>query len=235
MTLASHPERRASISDIAAHVDTLSAFAPAVVQAMQKDESLYAQALREDGLLPGTQIATQTGWKPVETIQPGEMVLTFDNGLQRVERVHQITVPRAQVPAHKAYTMLVPTGALGNRRELRLLPCQEVMVESDLAEMDFGEPFVMIQALLLERYKGIRREPIQGDLQIYMLTFASEQVIHVSGAALVTARAESDFSPFTAADVAGTETYLRLTLDQLRRIAQSLRAEAAMPGRMALG
>ncbi len=227
MTFAPRLDAGMSVSALAAHFGTLSAFAPAVVQAMQKDATLYAQALREDGLLPGTLVATQTGWKPVEAIQPGEMVLTFDNGLQRVAQARQLAIPRERVPAHKAYTMRVPMGALGNRRELDLLPCQEVMVESDLAEADFGEPFVMIQALLLDRYKGIHRAPILGDLTIHMLTFESEQVIHVSGAALVAARAEADFSPFSAALVSGAETYLRLTLDQLRRIASDLTAPVA--------
>lgn len=225
MTNATRFDTGMSVSALAAHVGTLSAFAPAFVQAMMKDESLYSEALREDGLLPGTLVATNGGWKPVEAIVPGEMLLTFDNGLQPVSRIHRIEIPRAMVPAHKAFTMVVPMGALGNRRELRLLPCQEVIVESDLAEEDFGEPFVLIQALLLERYKGIHRAPIQGDLTIYMLTFAAEQVIHIAGAALVTARAETDFSPLTVAEVAGTETYLRLTLDQLRRIAANLRAD----------
>jgi hypothetical protein len=231
MTIATRPEAGMSVSALAAHFGSLSAFAPAVVQAMQKDESLYSQALREDGLLPGTLVATNGGWKPVEAIVPGELVLTFDNGLRPVTRVHRMVIPRDKVPAHKAFTMVVPTGALGNRRELRLLPCQEVIVESDLAEADFGEPFVMIQALLLERYKGIHRAPIEGDLTIYMLTFDAEEVLHISGAALVTARSESDFSPLTVAALAETHTYLRLTLSQLRRIADSLKRETVLAAR----
>lgn len=193
---------------------------------MQKDSTLYCEALREDGLLPGTPVATDGGWKPVETIVPGEMVLTFDNGMRPVTRVHQIVVPRDKVPAQKAFTMVVPAGSLGNRSPLRLLPCQEVIVESDLAETEFGEPFVMIQALLLEHYRGIHRAPIDGDLRIYMLTFDSEEVLHVAGSSLVIARAECDFSPLTSAALIGAQTYLRLTLLQLRKIAQSLRAES---------
>lgn len=229
MSLGQHPQiapaRSSAATGAAARFGSLSAFAPAIAQAMQKDESLYAHALREDGLLPGTLIATDTGWKPVEGVLPGDMVLTFDNGMQRVANVHQIVLPRDSLPAHKAYTMVVPMGALGNRRDMRLLPCQEVIVESDMAEMDFGEPFVLIQALMLEGYGGIHRAPIEGDLRIHMLTFASEQVIHVAGAALVTARADSDFSPLSAAALAGSFSYLRLSLDQLRRIAASLKQD----------
>jgi hypothetical protein len=200
-----------------------SAFTPAIALAMHKTEPLYAEALREDGLLPGSLVATDTGWKPVERIQPGDIVLTFDNGAQRVSHVHQIVLPRDSIPPHKAFTMLVPMGALGNRRELRLLPCQEVIVESDMAEAEFGDPFVMIQALMLEGFFGIHRAPIEDDLRIYMVTFPAEQVIHIAGAALVTARPDSDFSPLSTMTLSETRTYPRLTLEQLRRIAASLK------------
>lgn len=228
MTIALQQDHPTPVSRVASGVGSLSAFAPAIAQAMQKDESLYAHALREDGLLPGTLIGTDSGWKPVEGVLPGDMVLTFDNGMQRVANVHQIVLPQASLPAHKAFTMVVPVGALGNRRELRLLPCQEVIVESDMAEMDFGEPFVMIQALMLEGYAGIHRAPIEGDLRIHMLTFAAEQVIHIAGAALVTARADSDFSPLSAAALAGLTSYPRLSLAQLRRVANSLKLDGGV-------
>ena len=203
-----------------------SASAPGIATAMHKTQSLYAQALREDGLLPGSLLATQAGWKTVETIAPGDMVLTFDNGAQPVVRVHRVTVPKAQIPAHKAFVMVVPMGALGNRRELRLLASQEVLIESDMAEEEFGDPFVMIQALMLEGFFGIHRAPIDEDLTIYMVTFASEQLIHVAGAALVTARPESDFAPLSVHALSEIRTYPRLTLDQLRRIAESLKGTA---------
>lgn len=211
------------------HVGSLSAFAPAIASVMRKESYLYENALREDGLLPGTLIATDAGWVPVEQIKPGDLVLTFDSGMQRVVRNHSISIAQGSVPAHKAFTMIVPAGALGNRREISLLPCQEVIVESDMAELDFGEPFVLIQALMLEGYEGIRRHALAGDLTIHMLTFASEQVIHCAGAALISARAESDFSPIAAA-AQGTEMeYPRLTLTQLRQIALSLKT-GKMPG-----
>jgi hypothetical protein len=204
------------------------AASPGIATAMHKSQSLYAQALREDGLLPGSLLATESGWKTVETIAPGDRVLTFDNGAQPVVRVHKITVPQASIPPHKAYTMVVPMGALGNRRELRLLASQEVLIESDMAEEEFGDPFVMIQALMLEGFFGIHRAPIDQDLTIYMVTFASEQLIHVAGAALVTARPESDFAPLSVHALSEIRTYPRLTLEQLRRIADSLKG-AAIP------
>ncbi|MDD7969764.1 Hint domain-containing protein [Roseinatronobacter alkalisoli] len=210
---------------------SLSAFAPAISVAMHKEAGLYDVALREDGLLPGTLIGTASGWRGVETIQPGDLVLTFDNGMQRIEANHKVTIAQASLPAHKAFMMVIPAGVLGNRKQITLLPCQEVIVESDLAEIDFGEPFVLIQALMLEGYGGIHRAPITGDVTVHMLTFASEQVIHCAGAALVSARAESDFSPLHAAAAVGASSDTpRLNLSQLHRIAENLKQDAACTG-----
>lgn len=191
-------------------------------------DEIYTQALREDGLLAGTLIATDEGWRPVEGIVPGDMVLTFDNGMQPVAGIHRIEIKRDSVPAHKAFTMLVPAGVLGNRKDMILLPSQEVIVESDMAEIDFGEPFVLVQTLMLDGYRGIRKVPLTRDLSIHMLTFENEQIIHASGAALISCRAEADFSPLGAADRSkAVQTYNRLTHAQVKQVSNWLRQEAA--------
>ncbi len=200
--------------------------------ALQKDAALYALALREDGLLPGTLVATGAGWRRVETLRPGDMVLTFDNGMQPVARLHQLSVPRVSLPVHKRYTMVVPPGVLGNRDSLQLLPLQEIIIESDFAEMRYGDPFVLVQALMLDGFDGIHRAPIEGDLQICLPTFDREQLIHSCGTALVTARAESDFSPLGAAAAEGPD-YLRVPADDLPALLRSLQRDSAgtMPAR----
>lgn len=199
----------------------------AISAAMMKDAELYSMALREDGLLPGTLVATGTGWRKVETLQPGEMVLTFDNGMQPIARVHDLTVPQHALPEHKAYTMVVPQGVLGNRRQIDMLPLQEIIIESDFAEEQYGDPFVLIQALMLEGFEGIRRVPIAGDLRVYMPTFEQEQLIHICGMALLTARAESDFSPLEACTQAPEREYTRLPRSDLSALAASLKHQRA--------
>lgn len=202
--------------------------AKALVRAI---DEIYVQALREDGMLAGTLVATDEGWRPVEGIVAGDMVLTFDNGMQPVRAVHRIEIARAAVPAHKAFVMFIPAGALGNRKDMLLLPSQEVIVESDRAEIDFGEPFVLIQSLLLEGYRGIAKTQITRDLTVHMLTFDNEQIVHASGATLIACRAEMDFSPLDAAGrMQGVQTYNRLTSAQVRRVANWLRDEDGLDG-----
>lgn len=191
-------------------------------------DEIYTQALREDGLLSGTLIATDDGWRPVESVTKGDLVLTFDNGMQPVTGVHRLDIKRATVPAHKAFLMLVPAGALGNRKDMLVMPSQEVIVESDRAEADFGEPFVLVQTLLLDGYRDIRKVPMARDLQITMLTFENEQIIHASGAALIVCRAETDFCPLDAAKRAhAVQTYNRLTHSQVKQVSKWLQQEAA--------
>jgi len=199
----------------------------AISTTMQKDAALYAMALREDGLLPGTLVATGTGWRKIETVRPGEMVLTFDSVMQPVAEVHELTIPYHALPPHKAFIMVVPRGVLGNRRQIELLPLQEIIIESDFAEEQYGDPFVLIQALMLDGFDGIHRKPLHGDLSIYMPTFAQEQLIHTCGTALVTARAESDFSPFEASSNLPAREYTRLPLADLSALADSLKEERA--------
>jgi hypothetical protein len=204
-------------------------FAPDQTLARPVDE-IYTQALREDGLLAGTMVATDEGWRPVEGIAPGDMVLTFDNGMQRVAGTHRIEIKRATVPSFKAFTMFIPAEAIGNRKDMLLMPSQEVIVECDRAEIDYGEPFVLIQALLLDGYRGIRKAPIARDLSIHMLTFENEQIIHTSGATLTSCRAAADFSPLEAADRTHVATgYSRLTSAQIKQVAHWLKQEAAEP------
>ncbi|MGC9420245.1 MAG: Hint domain-containing protein, partial [Rhodovulum sp.] len=41
------------------------------------------------GFAAGTEIATTLGWRTVETLQPGDRVLTFDHGSQPVRAVQR--------------------------------------------------------------------------------------------------------------------------------------------------
>ncbi|WP_296641592.1 Hint domain-containing protein [Roseinatronobacter sp.] len=199
----------------------------AISAAMQKDAELYAMALREDGLLRGTLVATGTGWRKIETLQPGDMVLTFDNGMQPVTRIHDLTIPYHDLPTHKAFIMIVPRGVLGNRRQIELLPLQEIIIESDFAEEQYGDPFVLVQALMLEGFDGIHRVPLKNDLRVYLPTFPQEQLVHTCGMALLTARAESDFSPLDASVHMARREYTRLPYADLTALAASLKQERA--------
>ena len=138
------------------------------------------------GLLAGSQIASAMGWRAVEALAPGDLVLTFDNGLQPLIELRRDTfwVADMMLPAAHA-SVLVPAGALGNSKDLELLPDQGVLIESDAACDAHGDPFAVVAAKALVGYRGITRIAPRTQVEVITLVFADEQVIYADGGALV--------------------------------------------------
>ncbi len=139
-----------------------------------------------EGLLAGTALATPDGWRRVEDIGPGDMLLTFDGGPRRVQAVQSALVEagRARWPsAH--WPLTVPPGVLGNRDRFRLLPDQAVLLDCDLAEDMFGDPFVLIPAAALHGWRGIAPEPPEPRELVMTPVMAEDEVIYAAGGALV--------------------------------------------------
>ena len=138
------------------------------------------------GLLAGSTIATSMGWRAVEAMAVGDMVLTFDNGLQPVVEVRRETFWVAEMMDPAAYaSVYVPAGALGNLQDLELLPDQGVLIESDAACDAYGDPFAVVAAKALVGYRGITRTAPRTRVEVITLVFAEEQVIYAGGGTLV--------------------------------------------------
>lgn len=183
--------------------------------------------LREDGLLSGTQISTLEGWRPVETIEPGDVVVTFDNALQKVTQVHRVTIDTERLPQDKRFVLDVPATVLGNRADLTMLPAQEVLLETDLAESLYGDPFTLVPMHMLEGMRGISRRALDLPVPLFMLTFAQEQLVLAEGMTLALCRCERDFSPFDAA--LRTPQYHRLPAAAQAEIAAAWAEETGRP------
>ena len=183
--------------------------------------------LREDGLLSGTQISTLEGWRPVETIAPGDVVVTFDNALQKVTQVHRLTIDAERLPQDKRFVLDVPASVLGNRADLTMLPAQEVLLETALAESLYGDPFTLVPMHMLEGMRGISRRALDLPVALFMLTFAQEQLVLAEGMTLALCRCERDFSPFDAA--VRTAQYHRLPPAAQAEIATAWAEETGRP------
>jgi hypothetical protein len=175
--------------------------------------------LRDTGLLSGAMVANQTGWVAVETIRPGDLVLTFDHGMQRVLEARNIRVRRTTTGGAKAFTMFLPKGAIGNRSDLQVMPMQEVIFESDKAESLYGDPFVLMPALMLEGYNGICKRPIEAEISVSVLVFASEEIVHTNGGMLTLAPCQISSEAMGFARPAPEAIYPRLSISQIRRLA----------------
>ena len=139
-----------------------------------------------EGIVAGTRIATEMGWRPVEGIVAGDMVMTFDHGTRPVVAVKrtQMWLGSHNCPRH-LQPLAVPVGALGNASAMLLLPEQSVLVESDMAEAVFGDPFALIPAAALEGYRGIDRITPHQKVEIVVLEFARDEVIYANGTGMI--------------------------------------------------
>jgi hypothetical protein len=139
-----------------------------------------------NGLVTGTRVGTSIGWRQVEAIAVGDMVLTFDNGLQAVTEVTRSTAwIDAPWTASHMWPVHIPAGALGNRVDMTVLADQGLMIESDAAMDQYGDPFAVVPALALVGVRGITRQAPRQQIEIITLSFENEQVVYAEGNALV--------------------------------------------------
>ena len=151
-------------------------------QAEQNGPSVVAE-----GIFATTLIATPQGWRLASDLRAGAHVLTFDSGSQPVSYVQALDIDD---PPCGFLPVLVPAWAMDNREDLMLLPEQKVLIEADLAEELYGDPFALIPARALEGWRGIGRcRPPQMAVGV-QLRFARHQVIYASRGVLLSCGGE---------------------------------------------
>ncbi|MGD9917059.1 MAG: Hint domain-containing protein [Paenirhodobacter sp.] len=90
----------------------------------------------------GTRIATPEGLRPVESLAPGDLVLTQDAGAQPLR-----WVGRRSVAAEGSFAPIrFAAGAHGAARPLLLSPQHRVLMRDPVAELLFGEAEVLVAA-----------------------------------------------------------------------------------------
>ncbi|MCW1918471.1 Hint domain-containing protein [Rhodobacter sp. KR11] len=100
------------------------------------------------GLYAGTVLRTPLGWAAIESLCPGELVLSRDRGLCPV-----VSLTREERPA--LWAVRIPAGALENTADLLLPPGQPVLVQTDFAMPYTGEAEALVPASSLEGWRGI--------------------------------------------------------------------------------
>lgn len=181
----------------------------------------------KSGLISGTKVATGMGWRPVEAIAEGDNVLTFDGGLQAITKVSRIRLWSGQETCPRQFWPLeVPAGALGNREVMRVLPGQNIMVESDAAEDLYGDPFSLLPVEAIEGLYGVERTPPDSDVEVIVLHFAADQVVFAENGALFFCPAFKDMIDAASAQEA-RPFYSILSMDEARFLAVQLEEEIA--------
>ena len=145
------------------------------------------------GIAAGTRVATALGWRDAGALQAGDMVLTFDGGLQPVTAITRRPLWSGAGRCPESFwPLMVPAGVLENATPMLLLPRQGVMLESDLAEDVLGDPFALIPAAALEGVHGIERVYPNDPIEVITLQFETDQVIFAEQGALLFCPAGGD-------------------------------------------
>jgi hypothetical protein len=145
------------------------------------------------GIIAGTSVATSMGWRDVVALQEGDMVLTFDGGLQQLKSISRSLIWNGRGDCPKAFWPLqVPKGALENAKEMQVLPRQGVMLESDIADEVLGDPFALIPAAALEGVRGIERVYSTNPVEVITLGFEDDQIVFAEQGALLFCAAGKD-------------------------------------------
>lgn len=106
-------------------------------------------------LTPGVLVDTVEARVPVERIAPGDRVLTLDHGPQPV-----LWVGRTVLRANATHAPVrFEAGALGNTEAFAVSPQHRIHVAGWQAELNFGQPEVLVSAVHLVGLPGVARAP----------------------------------------------------------------------------
>lgn len=134
----------------------------------------------------GTLIATDRGDVAVESLRPGDLVRTRDNGLQPLRWIGSQKVGPELLglfPALRPVRMAA--GSLGAdlpRRDLRVSQQHRMLVDSRIAERVLGAPEVLVAAKHLTEIPGIQIEQDSGGVEYFHLLFDRHEIIWAEGA-----------------------------------------------------
>lgn len=130
----------------------------------------------------GTQIMTERGPVAVEDLQPGELVVTRDNGPQPLRWVGQRRLSYHELLARPELQPVrigpAAFGAAGPARSMLVSPQHRVLIEGARAEMYFGESEVLVPAKYLSSLAEVSRAlPAEGVIYVHILFDQHEIVL----------------------------------------------------------
>lgn len=124
----------------------------------------------------GTHILTPRGERPVESLRPGDLVITADSGLQRVR-----WTGRREVPAQgNLAPVRIRQGVLGNTRDLIVSPQHRMLCTGHRAELLFSQNEVLVPALHLVDGKDVLCEA-GGTVTYVHILFDRHEVVFAEG------------------------------------------------------
>lgn len=140
-----------------------------------------------EGVVPcftaGTLIETPDGPRTVESLRPGDMVLTLDAGPQMLRWVGQRRLGPADLVANpKLWPVEIAADALGQgmpQRDITVSPQHRVLFGGARCELYFGEAEVLVPAIQMVGRRGIAQK-LRPVTYVHLL-FDQHQIIQAHG------------------------------------------------------
>ncbi|MEZ5798332.1 MAG: choice-of-anchor L domain-containing protein [Paracoccaceae bacterium] len=126
----------------------------------------------------GTLIRTPDGDVPIESLHPGDLVMTLDDGPQPLRWIGSRTVPARGGLA----PICIRAGTFGDHGKLLVSPQHRILLRDSLAELLFGETEVLVAAKDLVNDRSVRRI-VGGDVEYIHLLFDRHQIVNSQGLA----------------------------------------------------
>jgi hypothetical protein len=134
---------------------------------------------------PGTLIDTDQGPRAVETLVPGDRVLTRDHGFRELVWTGRKDIPAAALAAWPDLAPIrIAAGALGHglpARDLIVSPRHRMLVSGPRAELLFGEREVLVAAQDLLGLPGVTRHAGSDTAYLHIMC-AGHEIIRAEGA-----------------------------------------------------
>lgn len=134
----------------------------------------------------GTLIDTEQGPVAIESLRPGDLVRTRDNGLQPIRWIGSSVVSGAALAANpKLRPIRIHPGALGpNMPSATLLvsPQHRVMISSQIAMRMFGIAEVLVAAKSLVEATGIEAADDLDEIEYFHMLFDRHEIVCSNGA-----------------------------------------------------
>jgi hypothetical protein len=148
--------------------------------ALENPSAPGSKWLGASGLLRGTLVETDAGWRPVQSLVAGQTVQTLDGGLAPMVRLD-----RRQIrPRDKTVLIGLPGGCLDACCDLVLLPGQHLLVDALDDPVLGGAPFALVPALALAAMPGPRRLRPTAPFDAFIPLFAEEEAIYAQSGVL---------------------------------------------------
>ncbi|WP_281856492.1 Hint domain-containing protein [Litoreibacter halocynthiae] len=122
----------------------------------------------------GTLVETPSGARAVETLVPGDLVITKDEGAQPVRWIGSRAVDATGTLA----PIRIEAGAFGDHDALSVSPQHRILISDEMAEILFGEKEVLVAAKDLVNDHTVRRDTSQAQVTYVHILFDTHQVVY---------------------------------------------------------